>query len=115
MLPSSQRLTTQTYTPIALRGMPFHTKSILFKLSKPQQGQIKCAVTVSKKIAKTSVARNQLRRRIYSVLSSLLPSITPGVQMVVIAKQGILNLSFKELSAQIKEGLVISGVIPKNQ
>ena len=60
------------------------------------------SVVVSKKIEKTAVRRNLLKRRVYEAIQKLLPHQTEVVQGVVFAKKGSNKLSFKEIEEEIK-------------
>lgn len=71
----------------------------------------KISVVVSKKVLKTAVGRNRIRRRVYGVLQKLLPSIGDGFFLVFYPKAVIQTISSKELETQVLQVLKNSRVI----
>jgi ribonuclease P protein component len=64
------------------------------------------AVVVSKKIYKSAVKRNRVRRRIYEIIRALLPAIKPSHDIVLsVFDNNILELSHQGLSTTIHETL----------
>lgn len=62
------------------------------------------AVVVSKKVHKSAVGRNRIRRRFYETIRHQLPRIRPGMDIVVIVVSGeALGFSFQEVNETIKE------------
>ncbi len=62
-------------------------------------GGKKSVIVVSKKVAERAVDRNLIKRRIKSALE---PFSRGSASFFVIAKRGVLDLSFKELKEEIK-------------
>ena len=62
----------------------------------------KAAVGVSKKHAKTAVARNRMRRRIYGALRGCL-SVESRLWCVVIVKQHAWDKTYQELETELCE------------
>ncbi len=63
------------------------------------------AVSVSKKVSKSAVDRNTLRRRTYSVLMSLLPKLNKGLYLIR-AKPGAKGLHGEKLTNEITKLLL---------
>lgn len=64
----------------------------------------RCAVVVSKKIYKSAVKRNRIRRRIYEVLRLNLPSITePHDIIVTVLDKSVISIPHPDLTQQITE------------
>jgi len=57
------------------------------------------AVVVSKKVARTSVARHLLKRRVMDIAS---PRTGKGVSFIVYARKGATELSFKAIKAELE-------------
>ncbi len=110
MLPKPKRLSTKAFKEIIDTGKYLHNPLFLFR-SVSFQGPSKFSVSVPKKVAKTAVLRNKIRRRIYSVLNKLFPEFKDGIQAILIAKPDILKASFKELSTEIKEFFGKTGLL----
>jgi ribonuclease P protein component len=72
----------------------------------------RCAVVVSKKIEKSAVKRNRLRRRIFEVVRQLEPKISQPYDLVLNVYSGALaDLTGRELTGLVKDLLVKAGVI----
>ena len=62
-----------------------------------------CAIIVSKKVAKTAVARNTLRRKIYGALIPIIGTLPEGYRFFFYPKQATLKLSGNRLSQAVNE------------
>jgi ribonuclease P protein component len=54
-----------------------------FSLKKGPASTVRVGVTVSKKVAKSAVTRNTVRRRVYAVVRALMPKLKPGLYLIV--------------------------------
>ena len=63
------------------------------------KGVGQAAVVVSKKVARTSVARHLLKRRVMDIAS---PRTGKGVSFIVYARKGATELSFKAIKAELE-------------
>lgn len=62
------------------------------------------AVVISKKVLKSAVRRNRVRRRIYEHIRINMPKMTQNYDIVVIVTSGeVLAMSTADLSAQIDQ------------
>lgn len=62
------------------------------------------AVVVSKKVHKSAVGRNRIRRRLYEIIRLQLPRLHPDRDVVVIVVSGeVLALPFEEMTAGIEQ------------
>jgi ribonuclease P protein component len=70
------------------------------------------AIVVSKKILKSAVGRNRIRRRSYEALRALLPNIQKPVDCIfIINSKEILDIDFKELRTLIRDLLKEADII----
>ena len=70
------------------------------------------AVVVSKKILKSAVSRNRIRRRCYEAIRVLLPNIQKPVDCIfIINSKDILDIDFKELRTLIRDLLKEADII----
>ena len=70
------------------------------------------AIVVSKKILKSAVGRNRIRRRSYEALRALLPNIQKPVDCIfIINSKEILDIDFKELRTLIRDLLKQADII----
>ena len=62
------------------------------------------AVVVSKKVLKSAVGRNRIRRRVYEAIRLTLPKVNKPVDCIfIIYHKDILNLDFKEIQKIIRD------------
>lgn len=72
----------------------------------------KAAVVVSKKIHKSAVKRNRIRRRIYEIIRLQLPNIKEPAEIVVtIYKPEVYDLPAKDLKKTVEKLLKSSKLI----
>jgi len=70
------------------------------------------AVVVSKKVLKSAVGRNRIRRRIYEAIRLTLPKIQKPVDCIfIIYSKEILNMDFKEIQRTIIDLLKEANII----
>jgi ribonuclease P protein component len=70
------------------------------------------AVVVSKKILKSAVGRNRIRRRSYEAIRALLPNIQKPVDCIfIINSKDILDIDFKELRTLVRDLLKEADII----
>lgn len=74
----------------------------------------KVAVIVSKKVAKSAVARNQARRRVYDVVRQLFSEWTPGLRVAILVRNPVLTAPYSELTAQLTDVCKRAGIIPSS-
>lgn len=80
----------------------------------PKRQDPRVAVVISKKVIKSAVGRNRVRRRVYEVVRYELPSIKPGSDLVLIVFSAeILKLPHEELVQTVKQLFNSAGVYKK--
>lgn len=110
MLSSKKRLSTTLFKEVILRGSIFHgTFSVL--RCQNSQGISRFGVSVPKKVAKTAVSRNKIRRRVYSVIKSLESGLISGKNVVIVMKAGSEKAHFEELNKETEKIFVKSGLL----
>lgn len=71
----------------------------------------RAAVVVSKKVHKSAVVRNRIRRRIYEIMRRTLPADTPPVDIVFVAYTAqIADVTHEKLQQSLREQLEKSGI-----
>ncbi len=102
MLPKSRRLSTKQVKSVVEKGRMLHSPFFAIRainIDKPSS----FSVSVSKKVAKTAVLRNSIRRRVYSAVSKVINDVNPGQYVFLMAKNGIEKRSLEEILSEIKE------------
>lgn len=103
MLPSPFRLSKISFKTLLEKGCAVHSSSFTLRYRQVPHST-KFAVVVSKKVAKTAVERNTLRRRIYPVLRTILPLVREeGVECALFLKTPASSLRGPFLASAIKE------------
>ena len=114
MLPKSQRLTTEQVSAVIKDGKSFQSPFFTVRVLKsPNRADSKSdfaafAVIVSKKIAKTAVARNLARRRVYEAIK--LSGVTktasnpssPAILVAILCKTAAMGADLKTLTNDLK-------------
>ncbi len=96
MLPRKLRLSRALFAPT---GPETRVASPHFSLS-IREGQGGCAAVISKKVAKLSVRRHLLKRRILSVMR---PWCSSNRSLVVYARSGSSLLTYEALQTELSE------------
>jgi ribonuclease P protein component len=68
-------------------------------------------ISISQKVSKRAVVRNQIKRRLKAILRQLLPNIAPGWQIVIVVKPGSVQCGYEQFLQELKQLLIQSEVI----
>ncbi len=103
MLSKGRRIKTEFFS----RSVPFwsvHGHSLSARVSFSEEKQAaKVAVIVSKKVAKSAVERNRIRRRIYGAVKNPLLHMQKGVYILLYPKKETLLLPYKNLESDVRD------------
>ncbi len=94
----------RTQPHIRERLHPPHSANLSLRVTKTQKGLSKFSFVVSKKVSKSAVVRNLLRRRGYSALQSALDRekiSTGGFLGAFFFKKGADKLDFKSIQSEV--------------
>ena len=72
------------------------------------------AIVVSKKIAKSSVVRNRIKRRLSTAVADLWQTVLPGYDIVISVRQDISEAPVAALRQQLELALRKSGALTNN-
>jgi ribonuclease P protein component len=90
------------------RGPQFALKALL----NTRRRDYRLAVVVSRKVNKSAVARNRMRRRLYEQVRSIEAQITEPFDIVItVFQDSLLDLPHKQIESQLKKQLKDAGVI----
>ncbi len=93
---------------LSIRSKNFSIKYVLNKFNKKSR----ITVIVSKKISKSAVKRNRIRRRIYEIIRLQLPNFQQVFDLAIIVNNiDIEQLSHQELKAKIEDVLKQAEII----
>lgn|SRR5574343_624259 len=110
MLPKSKRLNTELFGDIIKKGQSFHCPFLILRAVKSDESS-RFAITVPKKVAKTAIERNRIRKQIYTIIKDFEGRIMVKVNVVLIAKAGLEKLSYQDISKEINNIFVKSSLI----
>lgn len=103
MLPKRNRVEKALFKDILTLGRVFNTTHLSLRAIKENKKQeSKFSFTVSKKVAKSAVDRNRIRRRGYAALALVWARIPDSFVGIFSAKSGIAAISFEDLSLEVK-------------
>ncbi len=95
-----------------MRGQFFSLKYILNERRKTYR----LAIVVSRKVSKSAVVRNRIRRRIYELVRAESPNITKAYDLIIsVYSDQLATLPISELKALLIRTLSQSGVISKEK
>jgi ribonuclease P protein component len=112
MLPKNMRVHTPLFSSILEKGQIRSTQHFSLRFTQNKAKQSRFSVVVSKKVAKTAVKRNLLKRQISEIIKVLLPNFskTP-ISSLIFAKKGSETLPFSSLKAEIQELFKKAGLL----
>lgn len=86
-------------------GQAVRCRLLTIKYTKnPHRKQSRVAVVISKKILKSAVGRNRIRRRIYEYIRVRLPKINESHDIVfIISSSELLNMPYTEMISQLDQ------------
>ncbi len=99
MLARKFRLPRETFSEVQRSKRFSNTKNFILRVVESDSA-LKFAVTVSKKVSKSAVVRNTLRRRTYAVIDSFLPFLSSGLYLFI-AKPGAEKIRGEKLQAEV--------------
>ena len=104
MLNKANRLTKHgSFNYVYNKGERFSMPQISLSLARGKKN-VRVGFVVSNKLGK-AVRRNLVKRRMRAAIQELLPGISGG-QLVFVAKNGICQLDYPQIKAQMEELLV---------
>lgn len=110
MLKKSKRLNTSIFNNIIEKGQSFHGPFLIVR-AKSVDSPSKFAVSVPKKVAKTAVLRNKIKRRVFDCLKEIIPNIKKNGNFIFIAKTGIEKLKYIQIKEEINKIFVKMDVL----
>jgi ribonuclease P protein component len=98
MLKRIERIRRAGFKKIA-EGRATHTPLFTLRMLPSDAGHRQFSVVVSKKVAKTAVARNALRRKVYAALQECGPA---NVHAIVYMKPDSMNATFEQIHVALQ-------------
>ena len=93
-------------------GENFNLNNISLRILKRNSYEGRVAVVVSKKINKSAVVRNKMRRRIYEVVRTLKPRLNGNYDMVInVYNEAVYDMKFEDLAILIEDVFIKAGCL----
>ncbi len=103
MLRKKQRLTTAAFNEVFQVGKRLHTPEL--QLIYLRADDFHAAVVVGKKVSKTAVGRNRLRRQIYAAVYRFLQTHALPYIVIVVAKPAAKQVPSRQVARVVEEAL----------
>jgi ribonuclease P protein component len=88
---------------VSYKGKKWVAKGLIVLACEGEQEKIRFGVTATKKLEKTAVGRNRMKRRLRAVAANVLPFHSKlGTDYVLIARQDTLTRDFRELEKDLR-------------
>ena len=111
MLPKRQRLTKQMIELLWKSARRVKTSRFLVSYAKIEKLKNPCiSMVVSKKVAKTAVLRNKLRRKGYASVAPLVPKIQPNIGILVTFLDGKADFPNLEATNELDSAFKKAGL-----
>lgn len=102
MLARFQRLNLQKFNAVIEKGRVYHSSLFLIRVLKDQK-DLRIAAVTSKKVSKTAVGRNYMRRKIYEAIRPDMSLFRPGLHIIIFAKIPATTLKQIDLINDLKQ------------
>ncbi|MFH2063354.1 MAG: ribonuclease P protein component [bacterium] len=112
MIPKQNRLLTKKdFSRLFSKGRIFHGRGLSAKVAPNGLQLTRFGLVISTKVSKRAVARNKVRRRLRSIVGRMLPEIRTGLDVAILARKEVLDMTFKEIDDSVVHLLEKSGLV----
>src|SRR3989344_8254318 len=102
MLPKKRKVSRRLFPSLLRKGRVFHSPHFTARALVAKEGEnTRCAVIVSKSVAKSAAQRGTLKRRAYTILRSLSADVSYPLVVASHAKSGATTIPFEEIQREI--------------
>ncbi|MDA0267966.1 MAG: ribonuclease P protein component [Cyanobacteria bacterium] len=110
-LPKHHRLTrNRDFVAVRRFGKRVSSPSLVVGIRpRPHGGgdiPIRFGITVSQKVSKRAVIRNQLKRRVSAAVQSLLPRLKSSLDVVIVVRSPAIQCDYEQLLQQLRQLLL---------
>lgn len=114
MLPKKYRLSRAQFGKVFNASKPLHSGHFSIKWTDSLSNkEPQFAVVVSKKVSRSSVERNRIRRRCYEVLRELLPRVPENVTGIIFVRLRAPPFRPKVFKEELEKLFLRAGIIPR--
>ena len=91
------------FTRVYRQGRSYSALGLWIKILPNHLDHNRIGFVVSRKVSKKAVARNQIKRRLRSLMKNYLPLINPGYDIVLTSRTEIVKKSYQEVERTLRE------------
>lgn len=102
MVPKNNRINRENFEKVMKKGGFVNSSLFSLRFTKKLEKSTCFSIVVAKKIAKTAVLRNKIRRRAYSILKKLTRNLESPYFIILFSKKGVETASFEETRTDIE-------------
>ena len=104
MLKHSQKINSQLFKEILVKGKNYHFKYFSVKLFKlPISSNSRFTCVIPKKVVKLAIKRNFLKRKIFNIIKNKYKDLPSSTAIIMFLKKGGEKLKFIELEEEINK------------
>lgn len=111
MLPKKQRITKRLFSESFSHSKTASNDYFTLKYKAFSEFPSKISVVVSKKVEKSAVGRNKLKRRIYEAVQKSSKKLEKAYVLMIFPKKTALSLDYKDLEVELlsvfKKGFLV--------
>jgi ribonuclease P protein component len=111
MIPKTSRISREDFEKVMKKGGFLNSSFFTFRFLENPLKSTHFSVVVSKKIAKTAVSRNKIRRRVYSIIKKHTKELKKPYFITFFAKKGVETAKFNEVEQDILKILEKSKIL----
>jgi ribonuclease P protein component len=116
MLPKINRIKKKKdFETIFKNSKSFRANLFIFRISENNLGINRFGFVVSKKVSKSAVVRNKVRRRLSDIMRAESEKMKMGIDLIIITFPGIDKKDFSEVKDSIESTLSKVGLMIKKQ
>jgi ribonuclease P protein component len=101
MIKGKRRISSLEFSDSTFSSKTVHGIYLSGRLISLKEPISKAAVVFSKKVAKTAVQRNRVRRRVYAILENFMQVIPQGKGLVIYGKKEAIGAPFKAIQDDV--------------
>jgi ribonuclease P protein component len=110
MLPKKKRLNKSSFNIVIDEGKPFHSTIATLRLKETTENS-QFSISIPKKVSKSAVVRNKMKRKVFSIIKELYPDLQKKVMGIIIMKPNSDKLDFETLEKEIINLFVKTGLL----
>ena len=101
MLSKDKKLDRKDHLIVLKSGKKIYKNHFFIQYLENDLEITKCTVSVSKKLARKAVQRNNIKRKIFNLIKKTYPQFRPGYTLVIIPQKPILEIVIDDVEKEL--------------